>query len=624
MLKYVGTACPEIFGTRVNEDQKKEFFEKTGIKLQSSTKVLHFFYNDIHEYTGGTEPDRFDEIWNFIDMDYYNNIMHKNMNKIIALRTLGFRDTNDQRYDKIMKLANHDISDLSTYDFLVWEKGEYKLVKNGNRKIYFTVYDIEDFEQFLIDTGSEPKKTKTKIKKTTTNCFLLDISTIKDEHNERFPKVFRLSNTIRKNQILDNSFVEYENGIVTFHHPDENYKKRYEEKCPGQKIFDSKNEDVFYSLIGKRVPKTFIKDYKYIVRDFDGMKLEYGINNDGDKLNNHNRFPFGNKDLCGIEFTSDGSSHHTIIDGSSHNTVSGRSIFPEETYEVSNMANTTDNVNIFSGDEKPVPPEKVKVKITKVGNRYFRADNTEIEDTAHIEGNDDFEVETIASTNERRYIAALEMGIQYDNLEEKSKRIQEIIKNELDSPEAIKDKEWIYIYGASGSGKTTEAVRYCKDKGLDFIKQAGFGQLTGDDLLGYKSITDGTYFRSLLRDAVEYGKVFIFDEMDACNPNTLLILNELKGEEMQFPDKKVKIHENFRLIATGNTLGFSEDYNARSKLDRATLARFSKIEYNLTLLDLGERWGGKYINQISDVANKEPREIQREVRQLKQKENQNA
>ena len=223
--------------------------------------------------------------------------------------------------------------------------------------------------------------------------------------------------------------------------------------------------------------------------------------------------------------------------------------------------------------------------------------------------------------NEKRYIAALELNETYDNLEEKSKRVQDLIRNELDSPEAIADKEWVYLYGASGSGKTTEAVKYATNKGLQYVKQAGFGQLTGDDLLGYRSITDGTYFRSLLRDAVEYGYIFIFDEMDACNPNTLLVLNELKGKSMQFPDKLVDIHENFRLIATGNTLGFSEDYNGRSKMDKATIARFSLIEYNLSRLDLGERYGGKHVATIQDISSKDPREIQREIRQLKQKEN---
>ncbi len=87
---------------------------------------------------------------------------------------------------------------------------------------------------------------------------------------------------------------------------------------------------------------------------------------------------------------------------------------------------------------------------------------------------------------------------------------------------------------------------------------------------------------------------------------------------MQFPDELVTIHPDFRLIFTANTLEFSEKYNARTKFDHATKVRFSLIEYNLTELDLAERYNAEYIKQIENVMDKDPREIQREVRHLKQ------
>ncbi len=44
----------------------------------------------------------------------------------------------------------------------------------------------------------------------------------------------------------------------------------------------------------------------------------------------------------------------------------------------------------------------------------------------------------------------------------------------------------------------------------------------------------------------------------------------------------VKRHKDFRLVATANTYnGSTEDYNARSKLDSATMSRFVRLEWEL-------------------------------------------
>lgn len=186
----------------------------------------------------------------------------------------------------------------------------------------------------------------------------------------------------------------------------------------------------------------------------------------------------------------------------------------------------------------------------------------------------------------------------------------------LDHPLNIQSKEWAMIVGESGSGKSTLAVDYANRKGVEYVKQQGTAQLTVDDFIGYKSITTGEYFRSLLRDAVEFGKIYILDEIDACNPNTLLVLNGLKQDYFQFPDKLVKIHDNFRFIATANTLNYSEDYNSRSPMDKATISRFNIIEYNMKEYELAIRYGLDYISKIS-TKNKVPREIEREVIKLR-------
>lgn len=550
-----------------------------------------------------------DENQTILTFQEYKNIMGEPMNnKVVALITKGFDDTNHPRYKEIKELGKMNGSYVSGQQFLIFENDKFFFTQDPLYK-YDEAYTVEEFEKFLTACGQG--------KSSNGIIFLYDISAIHKVDDPRYKRIFRISNTFRKEQILDNSFIKYVNGEMTFHNADVDTKRDFKEEYPNEKIYDSTTEELLLKRLGIFTPsKKFEAGKTYVVRQWEDMEAEFGVK-DG-KINNKNLFPKENKQHCGKQFTP--------TDNTSSWNVGDNAVFPEETYEVDTMANSTiytgsvtgngaRTTNIFTDEAIPEPPKPQPVKIKKVGKKYYHGDKeVEIADFACEIEIDEKEV------NEKRFVAALELGIEYDNLEEKSKRIQDIIKNELDSPEAVADKEWVYIYGASGSGKTTEAKKYFNNKGQEYIKQAGFGQLTGDDLLGYKSITDGTYFRSLLRDAVEYGYGFIFDEMDACNPNTLLILNELKGEEMQFPDKKIKIHEDFRLIATGNTMGFSENYNARTKLDRATSARFSTVEYNLTLLDIGERWGGSYTKRIKDLESKEPREIQREIRQMKQKE----
>lgn len=206
------------------------------------------------------------------------------------------------------------------------------------------------------------------------------------------------------------------------------------------------------------------------------------------------------------------------------------------------------------------------------------------------EVNSSFEIEVIA----KHY------GIKPEDVKPKEVKILKTLEVLLDHPDCVKDKEWAMIIGPSGSGKTTVAVEYAESKGLEYIILGGSAQLTVDDLLGYNSITTGEYFPSLLRDAIENGKVFILDEIDACNPNTLLCLNAFKRDEVQFPNKLVKVHQDFRFIATANTLMYSEDYNGRSAMDRASIKRFSLVFYDLTKAELAVRYGFEATKALMD------------------------
>ena len=212
-------------------------------------------------------------------------------------------------------------------------------------------------------------------------------------------------------------------------------------------------------------------------------------------------------------------------------------------------------------------------------------------------------------------------NVTHDKLIRKEVDILKKVELALDHPLNIARAEWVLLHGPSGSGKTTVAIEYANNKGISYVVQQGHAHLSQDDFLGYTSIvkndkdqsTEDLYVRSLLREAVEFGKIFIIDEIDGCSPNALLALNSLKNKQFQFPDKLVDIHPNFRLIATANTLEYSDVYNGRSKLDKATLARFKHIEYNLENHHLAIRYGLEHIKDIKNIDRLEPREIERLV-----------
>jgi len=211
-------------------------------------------------------------------------------------------------------------------------------------------------------------------------------------------------------------------------------------------------------------------------------------------------------------------------------------------------------------------------------------------------------------------------NVTEDQLIAKDITIDQELNTALDHPLNAEAKEWALLVGASGTGKTEACIKYAASIKRPYVKLQGSAQLTVDDLQGYKSITTGTYFPSLLRDAVETGKLFILDEIDACNPNTLLSLNGLKQSHYQFPDKLVAVHPDFRFVATANTLEYNEVYNARNPMDKATIARFKVIKYEMEPHQLALRYGLKYIKSIAGIEKLTAREVAREVTGLKIKE----
>ena len=139
------------------------------------------------------------------------------------------------------------------------------------------------------------------------------------------------------------------------------------------------------------------------------------------------------------------------------------------------------------------------------------------------------------------------------------------------------------MVGPAGSGKTTAAMKAAKELGIEFYATSVCGQSSKADLAGYMD-AGGTYRPSIFRKAYEEGGVFLLDEIDAGNPNVLVVLNAaIANGEYSFPDgKKVKAHKDFRCCAAANTWGLGADrqYVGRNALDAATLNRFGRLDWD--------------------------------------------
>ena len=138
----------------------------------------------------------------------------------------------------------------------------------------------------------------------------------------------------------------------------------------------------------------------------------------------------------------------------------------------------------------------------------------------------------------------------------------------------VANKTPIYLYGPAGSGKNHMVEQIAEAMKLKFYTS---NSVTEEwKFTGFMDV-NGNYRESEFYKAFTQGGIFFLDEIDASCAEVLVNLNAaIANGYFPFPNGTKRAHEDFRVVAAGNTLGTGADasYTGRTQLDAATLNRF--------------------------------------------------
>lgn len=158
--------------------------------------------------------------------------------------------------------------------------------------------------------------------------------------------------------------------------------------------------------------------------------------------------------------------------------------------------------------------------------------------------------------------------------------------------EMLRLESQLFIAGPAGTGKTTLGAQLAKALNLSFGHISCTAGMSEAHLLGRMDVS-GNYIQAQFVEMFENGGVFLFDEVDAADANTMLIINSaLANGYLSVPNRRDKQqamrHKDFYCICAANTWGYgSNEYAGRNQLDAAFLDRFcgSKlfVDYDTTL-----------------------------------------
>ena len=136
----------------------------------------------------------------------------------------------------------------------------------------------------------------------------------------------------------------------------------------------------------------------------------------------------------------------------------------------------------------------------------------------------------------------------------------------------------VFLTGPAGCGKNVICKQVSEALGLEFYFTNAVTQEY--KLTGFID-ANGRYHETQFYKAFTTGGVFMLDEIDASTPEVLVILNAaIANRYFDFPTGRVQAHQDFRIVAAGNTFGTGADseYTGRYQLDASSLDRFAIIE----------------------------------------------
>lgn len=135
--------------------------------------------------------------------------------------------------------------------------------------------------------------------------------------------------------------------------------------------------------------------------------------------------------------------------------------------------------------------------------------------------------------------------------------------------------------------KNNDGLNYGSTKASEEDKNRAHDRILQTYLTQFKSGTISDFFLGPIYRAMAEGKPVIIDEINAIPHEVLISLNHILtrrvGDEIniqQDSGRKVKVEEDFGIMATGNINQGQDVYKDREDMDPAFLSRLHKIEYD--------------------------------------------
>lgn len=142
--------------------------------------------------------------------------------------------------------------------------------------------------------------------------------------------------------------------------------------------------------------------------------------------------------------------------------------------------------------------------------------------------------------------------------------------------------EYVYLHGSPGGHKSSIGPQLAEALGVRYGYMSLCEQTPEYVVKGFTSPINGEYYQSQFVDFYENGGLFCWEEMDAANDNLRASLNTMLENKLAALDKGlVKMHDNFYMLANGNTCGRGAHpaFPSRTGFDAAFAARFVFLQF---------------------------------------------